>query len=104
MGYYTRYSLTVKEGNTDLLEKFIEENENAAYALDSYGETKQECKWYSHDEELVRFTKENKDVLFELSGEGEESGDIWKKYFMNGRMQVCKATLTFPDYDYSKLK
>jgi hypothetical protein len=42
--------------------------------------------------------------VFELIGEGEEAGEMWKKYFKNGKLQTCKATITFDRYDESKLR
>jgi len=63
-----------------------------------------ETKWYEHEADMKKISKEYPDVIFELSGEGEESGDVWKKYFVNGKMQVCKAILVFDEFDKSKLK
>ncbi len=44
------------------------------------------------------------EVVFSLSGEGEESGDIWTKYFLNGKMQIEKAEVRVAPFDKSKLK
>ncbi|MEI2465158.1 hypothetical protein [Niallia taxi] len=43
-------------------------------------------------------------VIFKLHGEGEESGDVWYKYFKDGKMQDCPAKLAFDEYDENKLK
>ena len=63
----------------------------------------QECKWYQHEDDMKRFSKLYPHILFELSGEGEESGDIWKKYFLNGKMQTCNVKMEFEPFDESKL-
>jgi hypothetical protein len=44
------------------------------------------------------------DALFKLSGEGEESGDIWIEYYQNGKVQVCKAIISFASFDSNLLK
>jgi hypothetical protein len=62
-----------------------------------------ECKWYEHEDDMRRFSKLYPHILFELSGEGEESGDLWKKYFLNGKMQYCKVKMEFEPFDESKL-
>jgi hypothetical protein len=38
-----------------------------------------------------------------LSGEGEESGDIWKMYALNGKYQMEKAVITIGAFDVNKL-
>jgi hypothetical protein len=104
MGYYTRYKLSVKKGNTDLISEFVSENENAASALDGNGDSRKSCKWYDHEDELKAFSLKHPEPFFELKGEGEESGDIWVKYIQNGKCQTCKAKIVFDDFDEAKLK
>jgi len=104
MGYYTRYSLEVVKGNTDLIAELVEENENAAFAIDEYGDSEESCKWYEHDKEMRAFSSKHPSTLFKLSGEGEESGDIWHTYYQNGKAQRCEAKIVFDDFDENRLK
>lgn len=60
-------------------------------------------KWYSHEDDMRAISKEYPGVVFILSGEGEESGDIWRKYFCEGKMQTAPAKVTFEDFDPEKL-
>lgn len=71
-----------------------------ALCLDSDEET----KWYENEDEMLELSQEFPDVLFKLHGEGEESGDIWDKYFMNGKMQYCPAEIHIPEFDRNKLE
>jgi len=43
-------------------------------------------------------------VLLTLNGEGEESGDIWVKYYLNGKMQYEHSKIVLGPFDPSKLK
>jgi len=43
------------------------------------------------------------EVLFLIDGEGEESGDIWKQWFKNGKSFYTKAKMVFEDFSESKL-
>ena len=86
------------------IEFFISEDENFRYAISYLDEFGEGCKWYSHEDDMRKFSIKFKVVLFELSGEGEESGDVWKEYYKNGKMQRCKAELVFSEYDELKLK
>lgn len=99
MGYYTRHKLEIIEGDKDLIDEFREYSEDAQYAIDSDGDSEESCKWYSHQDELKRFSLLHSEALFKLSGEGEESGDIWHEYYQNGKMQLCKAQIVFADFD-----
>jgi hypothetical protein len=63
-----------------------------------------DCKWYEHEEDMRRLSNMFPTVFFTLEGEGEESGDIWKEYYLGGKMQKCKARLEFDDFDKAKLK
>ena len=49
-------------------------------------------------------SKQHPNVLFELSGEGGENGDLWKAYFKNGKMQMCKAKIIYDDFDEAQLQ
>ena len=112
MGYNTRYTLKwdVSKSAKTTWDEISEEialrqevNPDFFYAVDSVGGGNDACKWYEHEEEVAQFSKIYPDVLFELHGEGEESGDIWKKYFKNGKIQICNAKIIFDEFDESKL-
>ena len=61
-------------------------------------------KWENHENNMKTVSKKFKDVLFILSGEGEEAGDLWKEYYMNGKVQVAEAKIEFDSFDPSKLQ
>jgi hypothetical protein len=60
-------------------------------------------KWYDHTEDMCRLSKEYPNVLFILTGKGEEPEDMWVKYFMNGKVQVENAVITYGKFDPKKL-
>lgn len=78
--------------------------EEAAHALNENGSAEESCKWYEHEENLREFSKGYPEAIFKLKGEGEEAGDLWIKYFKNGKMQLAEAKITFEEYNESKLK
>lgn len=61
------------------------------------------CRWYEHDEHMRRISKKYPETIFILEGEGEESGDIWKKYYLNGKCQVARPQVIIPEFDETKL-
>lgn len=62
------------------------------------------CKWYEHDEEMLRVSMKFPQVLFTLRGEGEEHGDLWVKYYLAGKTQCSNGVVTFDPFDKDKLK
>jgi hypothetical protein len=102
MGYLTEYSLEIIEGDTSIdHEKEITKTTDYA----DWGSCFEgEIKWYSHDEDMEKYSRKYPDTVFRLEGHGEESGDIWVKYFKNGKMHYGKAKIVFDEYDESKLK
>jgi len=110
MGYYTRYDLDVVSDQSDPveLERFLKDR-NSGKTFGSYDlpldlSDSESMKWYDWQEDMVALSKEYPNVLLTLSGEGEESGDIWKAYFMNGEAQHVAAKIVFSDPDFSKFK
>ncbi len=112
MGYYTSYSLswdcskskTVWGDISNKIKSLQNDGKNFFRGVNDFGESVDSCKWYSHEKDVAEFSKLFPDVLFELEGEGEDSGDIWKKYFLNGKVQVCNAKVTFAAFNKSKLE
>lgn len=104
MGYYTCFNLSVTEGNEDLIVQFRQESQGAEWAIDEEGKSNDSAKWYEYEEELQEFSAKHPDVLFTLYGEGEESGDLWIRYFKNGKVQLCPAKITYDPFNESLLK
>jgi hypothetical protein len=75
---------------------------NIWWALETDGTARDWCKWYNHTDEMLAMSKAFPDVLFTLSGEGEENGDLWKKYYLNGQYQEDKAEIVYKGLDTTK--
>ena len=114
MGYYTVYTLEdvydeeMEDDGTEKVKDYIYSDkeiqnkfDDLCYALfDGRGST----KWYDHESDMVRLSKQFPRMIFTLKGEGEESGDIWKKYFFNGRIQIAHAKIEFDEFRKDKLE
>lgn len=117
MGYYTRYSITAynyKNGQKEMIVEidssclsFKEDEQMFADDIESivgYLPTEDSCKWYEHEQDMLTLSQKHPTVLFKVHGEGEVSGDIWDKWFLNGKKQICNAEIVIPDFDPSKLQ
>ncbi len=103
MGYNTNFDLNYK------FDEFIDDGElitnlNEITGYDWDYEFTINGKWYDWKDDMLKLTKVYPDVLFVLTGEGEEAGDLWKAYFKNGKVQHAKATIVYDEFDESKMK
>lgn len=111
MGYYTQYSLAVKDPvtlgqhiNDDaIIAEFRATCECAHSAFDDAGSVSDSLKWYDYKEDITAFSKAHPAALFELSGEGEEASDLWKLYVLNGKSQLAKAVISFSPFSPADL-
>lgn len=109
MGYYTTYHFnainfkTMEDLDYEEMKSLCEELDKT-YKLETYGDTDFSAKWYDHTEDMREFSKKYPDLLFELAGEGEDFGDIWKEYHHNGKYQILEAKIVYDDLDIDKLK
>lgn len=87
----------------DIIRALIRENTNAAYAITEMGYSKAELVWFDHENELKDFSAKYPDWLITLSFEGDEPHEIYKKYFLNGKVQVEKARIIIDEFNPSKL-
>lgn len=118
MGYQTNYTLRVnlliankiaeltnRSPLLEVIKQLRETNEEAQYSLTENGDCSgNDSRWYNHQEDLRKFSKLHPNILFSLHGEGEESGDLWNEYFLNGKCQVEKAQIQIAPFDVTKLE
>lgn len=109
MGYSTSYKIKMINGElapfeTEAMSRgYFNLEQLIAKEFDGYNPFNEACKWYDHDNDMTRFSKKHPEALFELSGEGEESGDVWRKYYKNGKSASIIPTVVWPTFDESML-
>lgn len=120
MGYYTDYDLVayyyrndpccsqVITGNLhgDLLNA-VEKEVEQMHILDKGYEKARwyvNAKWYEYESDMCLLSSRFPDVMFELSGQGENTEDMWISYFYQGKTQHCPAIITFESLDLKKMR
>ena len=89
---------------SDKISQYLKENKSIYYGIDEEGEPTESVKWYEHDRDMKVLSKKFSTYLFTLNGEGEESGDIWRKYYLNGKCQTAKAVIALDEFDRKRLE
>jgi hypothetical protein len=105
MGYYTNYELSLHGmGTLDLIDdQVLAEKLAASMGKGKFWE-EDAVKWYSHEIDIKNFTVEHKNIVVKLTGDGEDSDDIWVKYFKDGKVQIERAKIAYDSFDPKKLK
>lgn len=79
MGYYTRYSLTLQDAEPDVSANIIAElrteYEEAQWALNEDGTSRDESTWYAFRNDLCTFSRRHPDYFFELQIEPANPDD-----------------------------
>ena len=104
MGYYTRFEIEIIEDPDNIWEREIEAVAEKALTDYDYeniplmmlgGHDDTYMKWYDYAKDMKKLSDQYPSVLFGLSGEGEEPGDLWKLWARNGKVIIAKARITF---------
>jgi len=101
MSYLTTYTLTCD--TNAMIEELRQENEAASIAFNELGEPFEKIGWFTWREDLQEFSKKHPDDLFILEGDGEDTSDLWKCYFKNGKSQKAWAKITYDEFDPEQL-
>lgn len=65
--------------------------------------TTESVKWYDKDSHMIELSKMFPTVVFSLYVEGEETGDISKAYYLNGRKHKAKVKIDIEDFSETAL-
>ncbi len=105
MGYYTNYSLFIKNATEQEEDEIVAIlKEVIGDPLDGgNGEYYTYGKWYNHEEDLLKISEQYPKLFFILDGNGED-GDLWRIYVQNGKRQVTQGRVVYEDYDPKKME
>ena len=120
MPYYTNFTIAARNyppSNSsnavitdELAEKIKRELEEIS-GYDFYGSftegelyTGDSISWYACDQDMHELSCRYPGVLFTVYGDGEESGDLWYTYLLNGQVQHDPVRLEFDGFQHHKLR
>lgn len=106
MGYYTYFTLSASRVSSVKVQALQSEVDRMNIFEECWDDTNWSAyaKWYDWEQDMLLLSARFPDVLFQLDGDGEESGDIWRAYFMNGKMQYESCHFFFGEFDEGKMK
>ena len=99
MGYYTRF-----ESKVDFTDEQRDSIESISqYSAEIVVDGWDTVKWYNWVDDISKLSKLYPLKIFKWDCEGEESGDIWRIYAKNGKVETVRAKIVFDDFDESTL-
>lgn len=106
MGYYTNFTLSASRVPPAKVQALQSEVDRMSVFEDYWDDTSWSAytKWYDWEQDMLLLSARFPGVLFQLDGDGEESGDIWRAYFMSGKMQYESCHFFFGEFDEEKMK
>ena len=119
MGYYTTFTLDCYDNRANSLDISFETDfgktltaalhEISPYYFDDDFDLKtlsyDSCKWYDHDEDMVKLSLRFPNYTFILEGEGEETCDLWKTIYHDGKLERLNVKIVYekPQSDFAKI-
>lgn len=118
MGYYTDFTvkvMEVEEGQlvnakdptgflSEDIDNHLEEISHYQFEWWDGMQCSINAKWYDFDNDIKKLSLIYPDNVFQVDGIGEESGDVWRMYYANGKSHSCKVVTTYSPYDPKLLK
>ena len=113
MGYYTWYALDHNCEDEDVFDSIVDKMEEIgifegggfdANKTQMCFDTMDLARWYEWEADMREVSSAFPNVLFTLSGAGDDSGDLWKAYFVGGKMQYAPAQIVYDDFDSARLR
>ena len=117
MGYYTSFTVSAVQidSNSTKIDnpELFDEIKSKLEAISGYsfeGNLDDELymwesvKWYECEEDMNQISLLYPDILFVVHGEGEESGDLWNHYHLNGQIQRDVAEIKYEGFSRHKLQ
>lgn len=108
MGYYTDFiikseGLTAKQLKSELIS--INEYLDPSDFDDEWGnEEVQTClKWYEYSKDINKLSLKYPEILFIITGDGENREDVWREYHLGGKSYIDMIDFNFPEFDKEKL-
>lgn len=108
MGYYTWYSVSVKEGTpiekereaaiklTEIIGYFDEERAHIAESEYPFEYLSYDSmKWYDWERDMTNLSKQFPEIEFIVYGEGEDRDDTWRAFIKNGACIYQKAHIYY---------
>lgn len=107
MGYYTNFLVTAVVDDLNVIpddaEVLATFKSITGYSLDDEWSLNM-VKWYDHEMDMRRLSARYPQCVWQLDGGGEEQGDIWRKYFHDGRMQRANSEVAIKHDAYNETK
>lgn len=100
MGYYTYFTVSWDRHSDGLIDIAIEEkfNDLTGINCDSWDTANKHvlgflAKWYYWEDDINKLSRMYPDIVFEVSGDGDNSEDLWSSIWKDGCYEYQEAII-----------
>lgn len=106
MGYYTDYRLesTATDNEIEIIRSRLEDISGYYFTKNGTDLLLYDSKWYTHHNNMIELSKLFGNIIFCLYGDGEETGDLWLRYYLNGKCQIAGAKVVYGEFNPKLMK
>ena len=104
MGYQANFELSLESGENLPKEVVVTIKEEFPWLGGDCYFFQGLAKWYEFDTDMRAFSTRFPDLVFNLHGAGEDSGDIWDYFYKNGKSCGGQAQIVYYEYDEEELR
>ena len=107
MGYYTTFSMTVDKDGDKIEDWIASHPEDIFRDVFEYMDggnwsSLESAKWYECDTDMAELSALFPDVLFAVTGIGEDTGDVWRTWYREGKiLDKWIADIVIPEHPFS---
>lgn len=91
------------ENELEIMRELYNESEAMKEAFDESFCAENWVYWEDREKEMCAFSLKYPGTLFQMLCEDDE-GNTWKEYYMDGKIQIASAIVTYPEFDYEALE
>ena len=84
MGYYTNFSISLKEGPVEQYRKMLADIDDILGCGDMSALESCCAKWYEYGDDLRKLSEKYPDITFRVNGDGEDPSDLWQEFWRAG--------------------
>ncbi len=96
MGYYSDFLITTEPEDSITKDDLVKLSGYSGWHIFKGALLLSEAKWYDVKDHVTQLSQDFPDVKITVKIEGEDKGDLWTIYALNGQVETATAKVSTP--------